>query len=275
MSARHLRTVFWNVGLPLVWLVILAVYLFPFIWMVMTGFRNPIDTYSWPPKFIFTPTLQGFRYLFDAKNFQDYLFNSIVVSICSTVLVGLFATPAAYAAAHLGASKGFLLGLLVGRIMPAVALVIPIYLIAARFKLLDTYELLIIINVAFNLPFSIWLTRSFFQDIPRELREAAIIDGCSEFGVFRRIFVPLCAGGITAASVFTFIATWNEFLFVLALTNTKVATAPIAVLGFRTQFGTQWGAAGAAALVVSAPVIVFAIAMQKYLLRGMTLGALK
>ena len=266
------KRIFWLI----VWVLILIVYLFPFAWMVMTGFRNPVDTYSWPPKFIFTPTLQGFHYLFEVRNFQSYLSNSLIVSFLSTFFVILLATPAAYASTHLNPrEKGFLLSLLVGRMIPPIALVVPIYLLASRWHLLDTYQVLIAINVAFNLPFAIWLTRSFFREIPRELREAAIIDGCSEMNVFRKIVLPLAAGGVAAAAVFTFIAAWNEFLFAVALTTKRAATAPVAALGFRTQFGIQWGALGAASIMISAPVIVFAVAMQKYLLRGMTMGALR
>jgi multiple sugar transport system permease protein len=265
-----------SVSWLVLWIVVLGFYLFPFIWMVMTALRNPVDTYSWPPKFFFTPTFQSFYYLFQIKHFQSFLINSFIVSVCSTFIVILLATPAAYASAHLQVQeKGFMFGLLVGRMIPGVALVVPIYLIASRWHLLDTYQVLIAINIAFNLPFSIWLTRSFFREIPRELREAAIIDGCSELTVFRKIVLPLAAGGVAASAVFTFIAVWNEFLFAVTLTNSRAATAPVATLGFRTQYGIQWGALGAAAVLISAPVIIFAIAMQKYLLRGMTLGAVK
>jgi multiple sugar transport system permease protein len=167
-----------SVSWLVLWIVVLGFYLFPFIWMVMTALRNPVDTYSWPPKFFFTPTFQSFYYLFQIKHFQSFLINSFIVSVCSTFIVILLATPAAYASAHLQVrEKGFMFGLLVGRMIPGVALVVPIYLIASRWHLLDTYQVLMAINIAFNLPFSIWLTRSFFREIPRELREAAIIDG--------------------------------------------------------------------------------------------------
>jgi multiple sugar transport system permease protein len=260
----------------LIWIAVLAVYLFPFAWMVATAFRNPIDTYSWPPKFLFTPTLHSFFYLFQTRHFDAFLMNSLVVSVVATLIVILLATPAAYASAHLNTrDKSFMFGLLIGRMIPGVALVVPLYLIASRWHLLDTYQMLIAINVAFNVPFAIWLSRSFFSEIPRELREAAIIDGCSEFSVFRRIALPLAAGGVAASAVFTFIAVWNEFLFAVTLTTSKAATAPVMTLGFRTQYGIQWGALGAAAVLISTPVLLFAIAMRKYLLRGMTMGALK
>ena len=124
--------------------------------------------------------------------------------------------------------------------VPGVAVVIPVYLVTSKLGQLDTYHVLIIIFTAFNLPFAIWLLRSFFQEIAPELREAAIIDGCSEIGVFIRIMLPLAMGGIIATGVFVFIADWNEFLFALVLTNSRVATAPLAILGFRTEYGTQW-----------------------------------
>lgn len=266
----------WKILGLICWIPLLLIYLFPFIWMVMTGLRNPIDTYSWPPKFFFNPNLQGFIYLFTAKHFQSFLLNSSVVSVTSTILVIGLAAPAAYASAHLNVQeKAFMVSLLVGRMVPGVVLVVPIYLISSKYHLLDTYWILITVNVAFNLPFAIWLLRGFFREVPRDLREAAIIDGCSEFSVFWRIVVPLCAGGVVAAGVFTFIATWNEFLFAVTLTKSAATTAPVITLGFRTLFGIQWGALGAAAILISAPVIIFAIAMQKYLLRGMTLGAIK
>ena len=169
----------------------------------------------------------------------------------------------------------FLLTILVTRMVPGVAVVVPFYLVTSKAGQLDTYHVLIIIFTAFNLPFAIWLLRSFFREIAPELREAAIIDGCSEIRVFTRIMVPLAMGGIIATGVFVFIATWNEFLFALVLTNSRVATAPLAILGFRTEYGTQWAAIGAAALLISTPVIVFAILMQKYLVRGLTMGSIR
>ena len=257
------------------WTVIALIYLFPYTWMVMTGFRDPIDTLTMPPRLIFRPTLDGFRYIFTNTGFQHYLVNSIIVSVSATTLIIAIASLAAYALAHLTARRGFLLAILVTRMVPGVAVVVPFYLVTSKAGQLDTYHVLIIIFTAFNLPFAIWLLRSFFREIAPELREAAIIDGCSEIRVFTRIMVPLTMGGIIATGVFVFIATWNEFLFALVLTNSRVATAPLAILGFRTEYGTQWAAIGAAALLISTPVIVFAILMQKYLVRGLTMGSIR
>jgi ABC-type glycerol-3-phosphate transport system permease component len=275
MSADTIRTLR-QLSLTVLWVGIAWVYLFPYTWMILTGFRNPIDTLSLPPKFFFRPTLDGFRYIFANTGFQHYLANSSIVTASTTLLVVAVAAPAAYALAHLQMRRGtFLLAILIARMVPGVGVVIPFYLVAAKLGQLDTYHVLVTIFTAFNLPFAIWLLRSFFREITPELREAAIVDGCSEFGVFARIMLPLAMGGIAATGVFVFIAAWNEFLFALILTNSRAATAPLAILGFRTEYGTQWGAIGAAALLVSTPVIAFAIFMQKYLVRGLTMGSIR
>jgi ABC-type glycerol-3-phosphate transport system permease component len=243
--------------------------------MVMTGVRDPIDSLVMPPKLLFTPTWSGFEYLFNTTGFQSYLVNSAIISGASVVAVLALSAPAAYALAHLTRGRFFLLMILVARMVPGIAIVVPIYLIASDLDQLDTYQAMIVLGTAFNVPFAIWLLRSFFSEIPPGLREAAIVDGCSEWQVFARIMLPLVRGGLFATAVFVFIATWNEFLFAVVLTNTKVATAPLAMLGFRTQYGIQWDAIGAAALLISTPVIVFALIMQRYLVKGLTLGSVK
>lgn len=262
--------------LTAMWVGIAAVYLFPYIWMVLTSFRRPIDTLSMPPRFIFSPTLEGFRYLFQTSQFQYYLLNSAIVSTSSTLLVLLVAAPAAYALTHLPVrGRWFLITILLARMIPGVAIVIPIYLFAVQLRQLDTYQVLIVMYLAFNLPFALWLMRSFFREIHPGIREAAIVDGCTEWQVYRKIMLPLTATGIVATGVFVFIGAWNEFLFALVLTNSRAATAPLAILGFRTQWGVLWAQIGAAAVLISTPVLVFAIAMQKYLLRGLTMGSIK
>jgi ABC-type glycerol-3-phosphate transport system permease component len=134
---------------------------------------------------------------------------------------------------------------------------------------------LVVLYTAFNLPFAIWLLRGFFREVPAEVREAAIIDGCTEFQVFRSMMLPLLTGGLVATGVFVFIAAWNEFLFALTLTQSNAATAPLSVVGFRNEYGIDWLAIGAAAVLISTPVVVFAIAMQRYLVRGLTMGSVK
>jgi multiple sugar transport system permease protein len=260
--------------MTLLWVAIALVYLFPYTWMVMTAFRNPIDTLAM--RFIFTPTLDGFRTIFYESNFQKYLINSLLTAIPATLAVLCLAAPAAYSLAHLNKkSRAFLAAVLVARMVPGVAILIPIYLAAAKAGMLDRRLTLVVVYSAFNLPFAIWLLRGFFREIPTELREAAIVDGCTELQVFRMVVLPLVTGGLVATSVFVFIGAWNEFLFALALTQSDAATAPLAVIGFRNEYGVQWGAIGAAAVMISTPVVLFAVVMQKYLVRGLTMGAVK
>lgn len=243
----------------------------------MSGFRNPVDTYRWPPKFIFVPNLESFSNLFKRVGFQFYLKNSLIAGCLSTLSAVLIAAPAAYALCHLRlkGKYAFLFALLAGRMLPPVALIVPIYLMAAGLGQLDRHQVLVVVYTVFNLPFAIWLLRSFFSEVPQEVREAAMLDGCSEFGIFRRVILPISASGIAATAVFTFIACWNEFLLALALTTHKAMTAPVITASFRTQMGILWGEVGAAALLISAPPILFAMIMQRYFVRGMTMGALK
>lgn len=266
-----------GVALLILWVAILAIYLFPFIWMVMTSVRQPIDTYSWPPKFLFAPTFKAFATLFHPNGIQRFVRNSMIVAGASTLGTVLLAVPAAYALTQLRTKgrRAILFGLLIGRVVPPVAVVVPVFLLASNLALIDTHQVLVILYVVFNLPFAIWLLCSFLDDIPRELREAAIVDGCSELGVLMRIILPLAAGGVATTAVFTFIACWNEFLFALVLTNRNATTLPVEAMAFGTQFGVQWGEMGAAAVVIAAPVLLFALAMQRYLVRGMTMGAVK
>lgn len=274
MMAGHSNTPVRRLAMTLLWVVIAVVYLFPYTWMVLTAFRNPIDTLAM--RFVFTPTLDGFRTIFLESNFHRYLLNSLLTSIPSTIAVVCLAAPAAYSLAHLNRkSSVFLAAVLLARMVPGIAILIPIYLAAAKVGMLDRKLTLVVVYCAFNLPFAIWLLRGFFREIPTELREAAIVDGCSELQVFMRIILPLVKGGLVATSVFVFIAAWNEFLFSLALTQSDAATAPLAVIGFRNEYGVQWGAIGAAAVMISTPVVLFAMVMQKYLVRGLTMGAVK
>ncbi|MDB5370072.1 MAG: Carbohydrate transporter rane protein 2, family [Roseomonas sp.] len=263
-----------KLALTFLWAAIAWVYLFPYTWMILTGIRQPVDTLSM--RFLFVPTLDGFRAIFRDIGFQNYLLNSAIVSVFSTLVVIAVASPAAYALTQLRMrGQVFLASILVARMVPGIAILIPVYLAASSAGLLDTRATLILIYTAFNLPFAIWLLRGFFAEVPAEVREAAIIDGCTEFQVFWRMMLPLLSGGLVATGVFVFIAAWNEFLFALALTQSHAATAPLSIIGFRNEYGVQWGAIGAAALMISTPVVVFAVVMQRYLVRGLTMGSVK
>jgi multiple sugar transport system permease protein/sorbitol/mannitol transport system permease protein len=244
--------------------------------MVLSAFRYPADTLALPPKLFFDVSLDGFTKVFRQSNFGLYLLNSLIITLFSVVFTMLLATPAAYALARFSrGATAFLLAVLVARMIPAIALVVPIYIIGNLTRQLDTYQIMIVVTVAFNLPFAIWMVRGFFMDLPPSLLEAARIDGANEWQVLSKIATPLTRGGIFATAVFVFVGAWNEFLFALILTSGKTTTATVALLSFRTSQGIEWDTISAGAFMVSLPVIVFAFIMQRYLVEGLTMGAVK
>ena len=252
------------------------VYLFPYTWMVLSAFRRPADTLAIPPKFIYDLTLDGFFKVFRQANFAQYLFNSLLVSTLSVAMTILVATLASYALIrNTRGGKVYLLAVLVTKMLPPIALAVPIYIVGNLLHQLDTYQLLIAVNLAFNLPFAIWMIRGFLNDLPPELIEAARMDGASEWQVLTRVAAPIIRGGILATAVFVFIGCWNEFLFALVLTSGHATTAPVAILSFRSSYGVEWDAISAGAFMVSLPVIVFAFITQRYLVDGLTMGAVK
>jgi ABC-type glycerol-3-phosphate transport system permease component len=250
-------------------------YLFPYTWMVLSAFRHPVDTLAIPPKFIFEVTLDGFAKVF-RTNFGPYLLNSLFVTTLSVALTILIATPAAYALVRIRrGGDTFLLLMLVAKMLPAIALAVPIYIVGNLLNQLDTYRALIVVNLAFNLPFAIWMIRGFLIDLPENMIEAARVDGAAEGQILTRIALPIARGGILATAVFIFVGCWNEFLFALILTSGQSTTAPVALLSFRSSYGVEWDAISAGAFMVSLPVIVFAFFMQRYLVEGLTMGAVK
>lgn len=252
-----------------------VLYLFPYTWMVLSGFRYPVDTLAVPPRLFFEVTLDGFAKVF-RTNFVPYLLNSLFVTSMSVVMTIVIATPAAYALIRMQRGGNvFLLLVLVAKMLPAIALAIPIYIVGNLLRQLDTYQALIVVNIAFNLPFAIWMIRGFLIDLPDNLIEAAYIDGASEWQVLTKIAIPVMKGGILATAVFIFVGCWNEFLFALILTAGHATTAPVALLSFRSSYGVEWDAISAGAFMVSLPVIIFAFIMQRYLVEGLTMGAVK
>jgi ABC-type glycerol-3-phosphate transport system permease component len=244
--------------------------------MVLSAFRYPADTLALPPRLIFEVSFDGFVKVFRQSTFGLYLLNSLFITVCSVAITMLMAAPAAYGLMRMSYSgKAFLLALLIARMIPAIALVVPIYIIGNLTRQLDTYQIMIVVTVAFNLPFAIWMVRGFFLDLPPNLVDAARIDGATEWQVLTMVVAPLARGGIFATAVFVFVGAWNEFLFALILTSGNTSTATVALLSFRTSQGIEWDTISAGAFMVSLPVIIFAFIMQRYLVEGLTMGAVK
>jgi multiple sugar transport system permease protein len=273
MKPTRLRAVL--TGLVLV--PVLAWTLFPIYWVAAASFKTELALYARPPQWLFTPILENYRRVLYNIPFFEYLTNSLIVAIGTTVGSLVLGTLAGYGFARFrfpgSGTVRFLV--LVTRMAPRMVLVVPYYLLMQRLGLLDTYTGLLIAYVSFALPFSIWLLIGFFMDVPLEVEEAAMIDGCSRVGVLVRIVIPIAAPGLVVAAIFAFLVSWNEFLFALILSGVHVKTLPVVIAGLNTDVGPLYGEMSAAAVMVMLPNIVMTVALQRYLVRGLSLGAVK
>ncbi len=266
--------------------IVLGFIVFPILWMVLTSFKPPQDVMVSPPRFLFTPTLDNYYHAIVDKNFLFYIKSTLVISVTSTVLVVVIGALAAYSFARYNVGDGHILFFILStKMFPAIAVILPYFLIfrnigktdIGRFLGvgLDQPGALIISYTMFNLPFAIWLLVSFFQDIPRELEHSARLDGLSRLKVLRKVVFPLAAPGIAVTGVFTLIFCWNEFLFAYILTRQKASTVTVGVESFFTLQGILWGPVAAAATISVLPMMIFVLAMQRYMVRGLTFGAVR
>jgi multiple sugar transport system permease protein len=263
--------------------VAVIVSILPVLWVVSLSFKPPLDTMAIPPKLIFTPTLESYRMLFTAEgttnavNLQLFLKNSFVVSFISTLITMVIALFGAYSLSRFRfkGKNGVGLLILATRMLPPLASSIPLFLIFQNSGLYDTHLGLIIAYTAINIPFAIWMVRGYIDDVPVEIEEAAHMDGCSRFATLWRIIIPVTTPGIAAAAAYTFILAWNDFALALMLTSRNVKTMPLMVLSFLTAEGVEYGPMTAAATIALVPPIIFVIFAQKYLARGLTMGAVK
>jgi len=265
------------------WIMIIigmTIVLVPFLWLVTTSFKPESAYLAYPPRFIPDNwTLEGYRILFQKEQLGRFFLNSLVITLTSTVLSVAFGSIAAYSLAR--AKLPFRLNniiafwMLLTRMYPAIATAIPYFLLIRELNLLDTRWALIITHTAFNLPFVIWLMIGFYQELPKELERAAMVDGCSAWQRFTKIVLPLSAPALVATSILAAILSWNEFLFAVMLTRNEAKTLPVVMSGFITDKGLLWNQMTALGVITVLPVLLFAIAVQKYLVRGLTLGAVK
>jgi multiple sugar transport system permease protein len=254
-----------------------AVSLFPIFVMITTSFKIRTDAFSIPPKWFFTPTLQNYVHVLFGQNFFRYFVNSIVVGLSATLFSVTLGALAAYALARFRfIGKGSLImSTLLLRMVAPVILVIPIFILWNQIGLINGRFGLVLTYVALNLSFNIWVLRTFILEIPIELEEAALIDGCGEFTIFFKIILPLIAPGIAVASIFTFRIAWNEFILSLVLTNRYTRTLPVAVSLYLTDHGIEWGQITAIATIIAVPAFIFTFTAAKSLIMGLTAGAVK
>ncbi len=257
-------------------LLALIFFLFPIFWITMMAFKSPDEYFRNPP--VWLPRafmLDHFQQLLTNKS-ANALGRSLLVTVSSTLLALIVACPAAYSLARFNTGgHNFAFWILSQRFLPPVAVFFPIFLLFRIVQWVDTYHGLIMLYATFSLPFVIWMRRGDFRDVPVEVEESALVDGASRWRVLTRLTLPLSIPGLIATAVFTFIFTWNEFLFALVLTRVKVVTLPVALSGY---FGAQsafWGEAAALSLVATVPIVILTLLVQRHLVAGLTLGAIK
>lgn len=263
------------------WIVaglLVSIWVFPVLWGLLTSFKTERDVLAYPPLFIFHPTLENYRdVLFGSSTILPNLFSSMVVATGSTLLTMLLAIPAAYALARLRfpGKRGTGFYVLATQMLPPVGLIIPYYLVLQKVHLLDSYTGLIAIYLTFSLPFAVWLMVSYFEDVPYEMEEAALLDRAGRLRTLWYVILPQVGGGIAVTTVFVFLNSWNEFLFAVVLGGNHVRPVTVAMFDFISVEQTQWARLAAGAMLAMAPVIVIGLAAQRHIVKGLTVGAVK
>jgi len=260
--------------------VAIGLALFPFWWMTVTSLKRPVDIFSsvalWPQQI----TFDNYYRLMRDYHFGPFLMNSVVVVTAAVAVSLVLGTLAAYALARFrlrfGVRRMALYAVLLVRMLPGILLVVPLYIVLAQWGLLNTRLGLILIYAGLNTSFVVWMMQSFLEEIPRDIEEAAMVDGDSRLTALRRVVLPLAAPGLIATAIFSVIATYNDFIIALALTSTPVAqTIPVGVSTLIGKIEIQWGPMAAAGVVGALPIVIFALIVQRNFVRGLTLGAVK
>jgi len=261
-------------------LILIIVWsLFPVYWMLNNSFKNRVEQFSAVPTFFpHQITFENYRSLFNNLGFSNVIANSFTVSLISTLIAVVVGSLAAYSLSRFRfrGKRILMIWILLTRIFPPVTFVIPIYSIMRNAGLMNTRTALILAYIAFNLPFAIWMLVNFFNEIPMEIEESSMVDGATLYQTFSRIVLPLVLPGLAATAIFTFIMSWNEFMYAMIfLQSPKLATVPVALSGLITEYLVLWGPMSAGGIMSVIPILVFVVLMQDYLIKGLTLGAVK
>ncbi len=268
----------WLVASHYTMLVVLAfLCVAPILVIFATSLRQQVDIFAAPLNFLFTPTLENYRAVLEEDKFDRYLGNSLFVGIVSTVITLVLGCMAAYGLARFRFKSRTTIAYttLLLRTVPLAVLAIPVFLIWSEWKLVNSLWGLVLLYVAVNLPFTIWLLYGFVLQVPVELEEAAAIDGCGPLRVFTKVLLPLMAPGLAAASIFTFRIAWNEFILALVLTDRQTRTLPVAASLFITDIGVDWGRVMAMGSLIAIPPLIFTFVAARQIITGLTAGAVK
>jgi multiple sugar transport system permease protein len=279
MSARNrgyrLRKWAGRAGLYFAVLMLISPALLFFLWTLSLSLKNEIDNMAYPPVFIpAPPTLDNFIDVFAKNDFLNYTINSVIVSFTATGLALLIGVPAGYGIAKSKATKAAML-ILIARVTPGLSFLVPLFLIFQWLNLTGTLTPLVITHLVITVPIVVWVMIGFFEGLPGELEEAALVDGATIWQAFRHVAMPLARPGITVAMILSFIFSWNNFIFGVVLAGRETRTLPVAVYNVLTFEQVSWGPLAAAALVVTAPVLLLTLVMQKEIVAGLTAGGVK
>jgi multiple sugar transport system permease protein len=274
MTARRFRLV----AMLAISLVFLLAWIFPILWSVLSSLKTDRDVLAYPPKLMFTPTLDAYRdVLWGSASMLPNLVSSMIISVGTTIITVLLAVPAAYALARLRFRGKKFAGfyVLATQMLPPVGIIIPYFLILRKIGWIDSYQGIILIYLSFSLPFAVWLLVSYFEDIPFEMEEAAYLDGASRLRALWRIIIPQVRGGIAVTVVFVFLNAWNEFLFAVVLSGNTVRPVTVAMFNFVSVEQTLWAKLAAVSVLAMLPVVILGVIAQKNIVKGLTVGAVK
>ena len=275
---RRRRCIVFGILKHTVLIIMALIVLFPITWIILQSLKSYFDTIAVPPKILFSPVWKNYVDVLSRVGFFSSFRDSLVVALGSVGLALLIGTPFSYVLARFDfkGRDNIAFFVLSTRMMPPIVVIVPFIRIFHILNIADTHVGLILAHVLVNLALVVWMMRGFFSSIPREIEEAAIVDGCSQMGAFWSVTLPLSAPGLVATALLSFLFSWNEFLFALTLTSLKVKTLPVYMASeFVGYLAVQWGPLSASGVLVILPTLAFIIFIQKHLVRGLTFGALK
>ena len=268
-----------NLGRKVAFYTIVLVMLLPacfvFFWMVTSSLKQGVDIYTMPPKWLnFGPTLDNYARAFERTPFLQYAFNSAFIATSSSLLGLVIGLPAAYTIARYN-QKRLALSLLTARLLPAIAFLVPFFILFTQVGLVGSYPALILSHLLVTFPLTVFIMVNFFEAIPSEIYEAGEVDGAGRFGVFARVALPLTKTGMVTSGILAFIFSWNDFKMALVLSNADTRTLPVAVYNFVHEASLEWGPMMAYATVITVPIILLTLFVQKHIVTGMTMGSIK
>lgn len=259
------------------WLIV-SIFLFPIYWLITSSLKKPADIFVKPPKlFFFSIDIQSYYQVLGRADVIDFIWNSIIICSISVIIAMIFGTLAAYGLNRFKfrGNKDISFGIVSIRMAPPVVAIVPIFILANKLNLYDTHFVLIILYLIFNIPFTVWMMRGYISQIPIELDEAALVEGCNRFQAIRFVIFPLLKTGMITTAIMNFIFSWNEFFFAFLLTGNKAKTVPVGISGYITQTGIRWDELTTAGTIILIPILVLSLVSGRQFIKGLLEGALK